>query len=124
MQASYKAWVRHDGTHETKAQDFRRWNDELLRQMNEDLEDRWAEFTKFLDKAANGVPHFMQMELSNLSLKMCGEFAFFPLLSLKSTDKSPDLQVSQSLITCVKLKERELRYLLHEELSKMAQDIR
>ena len=35
-----------------------------------------------------------------------------------------DLRISQSLVTTIKLKERELEYLLREELSEMSQKIR
>ena len=41
--------------------------------MNEDLKDRWADFTNMLDKAADEVPRFMQLELSKMSKKMRGE---------------------------------------------------
>ena len=41
-----------------------------------------------------------------------------------ATDGSVDLQISQSLVTTMKLKERELGYLVHEELSKLSQEIR
>lgn len=123
MQASYKAWVRHDGTHETKAQGFRRWNDEILQQMNRELGSRWVEFMRLVGKSGDELVQLTLLELSLLSVNMRGKCALMGISQLDAINKHIDLHAPQSLVTTVKLKERELRYLLQEEYTKMVQEI-
>lgn len=70
--ASYKAWVNKNGTHETRAQGFRRWNDELLREMNQNTEHRWIALLLSLDEQSDAIQDAVKDELDNLNGRMRG----------------------------------------------------
>lgn len=40
--ASYGAWLRSDGEHQTKARGYRNWNKEVLQDMAADIESPWS----------------------------------------------------------------------------------
>lgn len=47
-QQTYAAWCRKHGTHETKNQPFRCWNDEIVQRTREVLGPRWDEIIRWL----------------------------------------------------------------------------
>ena len=70
--ASYKAWINKNGTHETATQGFRRWNDELLREMNQNTEHRWIALSLSLDEESDAIQNAVKDELDNLNRRMQG----------------------------------------------------
>lgn len=72
LPASYKAWVNKNGTHETRAQGFRRWNDELVREMNQKTEHRWIALLLSLDEQSEAIQNAVKDELDNFNRRMRG----------------------------------------------------
>ena len=70
--ASDKAWANQNGTHETRAQGFRRWNDDLLQHIYQDTENRWAELLLRLDEQSDSIQNAVKDELDNLGRLMRG----------------------------------------------------
>ncbi|KAJ5232893.1 hypothetical protein N7468_005849 [Penicillium chermesinum] len=53
--ASYAAFCRKNGTHETKNVKYRCWNDELIEIPREVLSQRWASVTNYLDSQMGAI---------------------------------------------------------------------
>ncbi|CAD6572450.1 MAG: hypothetical protein ASARMPRED_005340 [Alectoria sarmentosa] len=104
---SDKAWANQNGTHETRAQGFRRWNDDLLQHIYQDTENRWAELLLRLDEQSDSIQNAVKDELDNLGrlMRAC-------------------CQTPQALLTLLKLKKREIIYLLQEKLAILRRDLK
>ena len=71
---SYKAWVRSNGTHETQAQGFRRWKDEILEEANSIMEDQWTTLFEVFDLEIDMSRQSISQELTELRNQLCSVY--------------------------------------------------
>ena len=69
---TYQAFVRRDGTYETRAAGFRRWNDELLWRMNQDMTSPWANFLTLLESEVSLLRKKVKGKLDDLRRRLNG----------------------------------------------------
>jgi hypothetical protein len=61
--SSYLAWVRHEGTHETKSVGKKCWNTELVASLNRVLTPYWLSLDSKVEKDLYAVSNQMQDHL-------------------------------------------------------------
>ena len=64
---SYSAWCNHDGTHSTPARGFRRWNNELIWKMREEILAQWHLFEDEIAEEILNATERIETVLTDLS---------------------------------------------------------
>lgn len=99
--ASYKAWVRNNGTHYTDTRLFRCWNTELLYEMNKTLPGKWNIFETKIGESMITLKGTMDAEFERLLQQV------------------QDLKAPAAVTHFVYLKKWEMSYTIIDDRSKL-----
>ena len=98
-------------------------NGELIQEMKNDLVDAWIVLTNILDKTATSLQQNLESQVVGMrhSIRGMNDMNFNCNITCSSL---ADLEAPQSLVSSIKLKERDLKYRLEEERARFLDSYR
>lgn len=83
--ASYKAWMRNNGTHYTLHYGYNCWNTELLYEMNKTLPAQWDVVEKNFRASLTDLEHSIKQDFFTLTRQLQGNYDGMRRRSLRDT---------------------------------------
>ena len=106
------AFVRHYGDHYTDAAGDHDWNAELLKRMNEEMEDKWQSFEDKTIKHGDDL----QASFGHVIRKLRKGITYIFQLCDSSDHKNIDAQAGPLVLKTIKTEERDIKYRLEDEV--------